>query len=833
MSRALLFGCVLVLLALLPAAAQRLQDQDASRSVEQRVSDLLPRLTLEEKVSMLGGTGFETKPIPRLGIPSLRMTDGPLGVRWGKTTAFPASIALAASWDTALVSRVGAGLGREAKARGRNTLLAPCINIQRVPQGGRNFESFGEDPYLTARMAVSYVRGLQGEGVAATVKHFAVNNQEFARDVINARVSERALREIYLPGFEAAVREAGALAVMDAYNRVNGPYCTANTHLNTEILRSEWGFKGVLMSDWGATHNTLAAVNGGLDLEMPKGEFLNASVSEEVRRGSVSVATIDEKVARILRVLFVLGAFDRPLTGDSTIFVSETQRALNREAAAAGMVLLKNDGGLLPLDRTRLHRIAVIGPNAMIARVGGGGSSRVDPAMTVSPAEGIRHAVGAGITVSVVKGVSQAEDFVVFDGSAFHPSAAEVSAPGLKGEYFANMTLSGKPVVVRRDTVVDYDWEDKSPDPLIPVDSFSVRWTGVLVPQSSGTYRLKTASDDGVRLFFDGRLLIDDWIDHARLVRSAEVKLEAGHAYPIRLEYYERAGGANVSLGWDKETGDDLQKAVEAARTSDVAIVCAGLTDRFESEGFDRTDLSLPAAQVALINAVTAANPRTIVVLNAGAPVLMEDWLPGVPTLVLAWYPGQEAGNAIADLLFGHVTPGGRLPCTFPKHWEDCAAFGNYPGTTEEVEYKEGVFVGYRHFDAKKIEPRFAFGFGLSYGEFVYSGLRVERTAGVPEPSVRIVFTVRNTGARVGVEVPQLYVHDRQPGQASPDKELKAFAKVKLAPGEGKTVSMLLGPRAFAHYDERKSAWTVTPGTFDLLLGSSSRLIRLTSSVTL
>ena len=798
--------------------------------IEDRVKDLVQRLTLEEKVDMLGGTGFDSKPNERLRIPQFKMTDGPVGVRTGKSTAFPSGIAMAATWDPALIHRIGKAIGEEVVGKGRNTLLGPCVNIQRVPHGGRNFESFGEDPFLAAQIATEYIKGVQSTGVIATVKHFAVNNQETDRDRINVKVSERALREIYLPAFEASVKEAGVWAVMDAYNKVNGWYCTANGHLNIGILKKEWGFKGVLMSDWGATHNALEALNGGLDIEMPTGKFLNRSVVDLVKEGKVAQATIDDKVSRLLYTMIATGLFDNRRSADPGLVDNPAHRRLNREASRAGIVLLKNEGGILPFDRQKVRSIAVIGPNAANARVGGGGSSKVDFTYAVSPLEGIRNAVGNHGVVNYAIGCQLEENIVPIDSTLLHPSADRLGEYGLTGEYFANLSLSGAPAVTRVDRKIYFDWEDGSPHPMIGIDSFSVRWTGVLIPHASGKYTFQVASDDGNRLYLDDQPLIDDWSDHGLLTSSATASLEKGRAYRIRLEYYEHLGAAVVQFGATLHGNEGYAEASTAAASSDIAVVCVGLSSNRESEGFDRKTLELPAEQVGLIDAVMRANPRTVVVLNSGAPILMSEWLSKVPVLLEEWYPGQEGGNALADILFGEANPSGKLSCTFPKRWEDCSAYGSFPGTAEETEYTDDILVGYRHFDARNIEPLFPFGFGLSYTKFVYGSPRVERGK---NQLVKVFFTLRNAGSSEGAEVAQVYVAGPASGLLRPPKELKGFEKVVLKPGEEKIVTIELDRRSFALFDPVKKDWVIEPGEYQIQIGASSRDIRLTSSVSL
>jgi beta-glucosidase len=702
-------------------------------SADRRAEDLLARMTLAEKVGLLAGVGWmETKPIPRLGIPALKMADGPMGVRsWAgpsaqtnaagstllqvETTSFPSGTAMAATWNPDLVERQGRAIGQEVRALGRNMLLGPTVNIQRVPLWGRNFEGYGEDPYLASRLGVAYIRGVQSQGVIATVKHFAANNQEFERHRIDEKISERALHEIYLPAFKAAVEEAGVWAVMSAYNKVNGLHAAENPYLLTDTLRDKWGFKGFVVSDWGGTYSTAGSLKAGLSLEMPGGELMRTWISlprtqasgngggwlapekvlAEVKAGRVSEQVINERVEPTLRAMFATGLFERSEASAGEVDTPE-QRALARAAAGESIVLLKNVGAVLPLDAGKLRSIAVIGPNAAVARTGGGGSSLVRPKYAVTPLDGIREQAGSRVQMAYALGVSMAGE----DASKDTPAVRE----------------------------------------------------------------------------------------------------------QLRKE------------------------AVAAAAKADAAIVVVGYSPALESEAFDRKSLDLPAGQDELIQAVAAVNKNTIVVLNAGSPVTMGQWLDRVPAVVDAWYGGQEGGHAIADVLFGAANPSGKLPVTFPKSWQNTAAYGHYPGENLHVDYAEGIYVGYRHFDTHNVEPLFPFGYGLSYTTFAYSNLKVmprKVTQGTP---VEVSLQVRNTGSRAGAAVIQLYLHDVQASVDRPAKELKAFRKVMLAPGQAQTVMLTLEPNAMAFWDPAKKDWVSEPGRFEVLIGASSRDIRLKQS---
>jgi beta-glucosidase len=798
--------------------------------VESRVEELVSQMTLEEKADMLSGTGFDSKPLPRLGIPAMKMTDGPLGVRNGKSTAFPAGVALAATWDPDLIGQAGKAIARETKAKGLNVLLGPCVNIHRVPHGGRNFESYGEDPFLAARMAVSYIRGMQAEGIVATVKHYAVNNQETERFTINARVDERTLREIYLPAFRAAVQEGGVWAVMGAYNRLNGPYCCANPWLLNDVLKHEWGFKGLVMSDWGAVHDVDSTLNGGCDLEMPGGDFLTRdAVLAAVKAGRVDEKTIDDKIRRMLRTMLSVGIFDTSQT-DKGELDSLAHHALALKAAQESAVLLKNTDSFLPLDKSAIKTIALIGPNAATAVTGGGGSSMVAPVYAKSPLDGFKRKLGDAVEIRTARGVRKDMDLTPVESACLVPPNAKPGEHGLLGEYFNNEDFKGTPVITRVDGRLDNDWGDGAPDSLIGKDRFSIRWTGSIVPAESGRYTIGIGSDDGSRLIWNGKLLINNWGFHGIMFKTATLNLAAGKAYPIKIEMFEAAGGSGMILSWKNESVkrlDPLAEAVAAAKGADAVVVFAGTSSRYETEGMDRDNLSLPPGQDALIKAVVEVNPKTAVVMSSGASIFMNEWIDKVPAVVQIWFPGQEGGNAIADILFGDVNPSGKLPTTFLKKWEDSPAYGNFPGEKGNVYYKEGIFVGYRHFDKKHIEPLFPFGYGLSYTTFEYGDLKVAPAKIKADGKVAVQLSVRNTGKVAGAEVVQVYVADEEASVERPVKELKAFKKVFLVPGEKRSVSFALDKTALSYYDVNAKDWVAEPGRFKVLVGSSSRDIRL------
>jgi len=796
-------------------------------TVESRVDALLSKMTLDEKILLIGGINdFYTQAIPRLGIPALRMSDGPLGVHdYGSTTAYPAGIALAASWDTDLAKRVGEAMGQDARARGVNFILAPGMNIYRAPMNGRNFEYFGEDPFLAARMGVSLIQGIQSQGVIATAKHYAANNQEYGRMDHSSDVDERTLREIYLPAFEASVKEGKVGAVMDAYNLVNGVYMTENDYLNNVILKTEWGFDGIVMSDWGATHDGVAAAKGGLDLEMPSGQFMNKeALLPAIQRGKVSVAVIDDKVRRILRKAIEYGFFDRDQTDLAIPLYSQKGREIALEEARSGMVLLKNENGILPLNKKKLKTIAVLGPDAYPAVIGGGGSSLTKPFNSVSYLEGISNYLGENGRVLYTTDEASLDEVVKATEFVLSPGGTV----GLHGEYFNNDSLQGEPALMRTDDKIDFHWGAGSYAPNGPDDRFSARWTGYFIPRTDDDYKFYVSADDGVRLFVDDKQVIDDWQRHSETLDTYSARLEKGKPYKIRLEYFEAVGTATARFGIapaTKALGEGTKALVEKA---DAVVLCMGFDPSTEGEGGDRT-FQLPGGQDSYIQQIARLNKNIIVVLSAGGNVDMTKWIGSVPALIHAWYPGQEGGAALAQILFGEVSPSGKLPASFEGRWEDNAAFKNYypKSPDKHVKYEEGVFLGYRSFDRSEVKPLFPFGFGLSYTQFQYSDLTVTPSSSGLNGTVVVSFKIKNIGQREGAEISELYVGDAHASVPRPVKELKAFAKVNLQPGESSLVTLELDRRAFSFFDEKKHAWTAEPGEFALFVGSSSAQIEL------
>jgi beta-glucosidase len=811
-----------------------------AKEIRLRVEDLLKKMTVDEKVAMLAGRDiWNTVAVERLGIPSITMTDGPHGVRstapeagrkMGAVTAFPTGIAMGAAWNPELVEQVGQALGEETRGMDCDILLGPCVNIVRDPRGGRNFETFSEDPYLTGRTAVAYINGVQSQGVGTSLKHFAANNYEIERHRASTNVDERTLREIYLAQFEMAVKEARPWTVMCSYNRINGVYASQHEHLLNEILKGEWGFEGAVVSDWAANHTIFESVQGGLDLEMPGPAKYYTLLGDALHNWQIDEDVVDEAVRRVLRLVVLSGRMDKPLSKGSVNTLAHQKLA--RKLAEEAITLLKNDGGLLPLGK-RVKTIAVIGPNAAEAVIEGGGSSRVPPLYRVSPLEALQKQVGSKVKIEYAIGSDNVDKPFTVPHS-WLPG-------GLHGEFYELADFSGEPLEARDGFGTDFWWHTAwTPMEIKPV---AMRWTGSLTVPVDGAYKIILTHAGKVTLFLDGKAILKSVApkpgagDFSAAGETTQM-LQAGKSYELRMDYARHTEQEIVSyslgIGMAFEKGKDtrLEQAVELATRCEVALVFAGYPEAFESEGRDRPSMELMGGQDELIAAVAQANPHAVVVLNVGAPVSMP-WAGQVAAIVQAYYPGMENGNAVASVLLGKVNPSGKLPLTFPVRLEDSPAYINasYPGC-REVNYGEGIFVGYRYYDQKDVTPLFPFGHGLSYTSFTYSDLKVTKKfkAG---GKVDVSLTVTNSGEAAGKEVVQLYVSDRKSALPRPPKELKGFAKLALGPGEAGKVAFTLDERAFSYYDPHKQGWVAEPGEFDVLVGSSSRDIRVKAKVTL
>jgi len=830
----------LLSLNVIPALSQTPAPATApdAATVERRVGSLLSKMTLEEKIDLLGGVdGFFIRGIPRLGLPRLKMADGPMGVRnFGPSTAMAAGIGLAATWNTALAERVGTEIGRDARAKGVHFLLGPGVNIYRAPMNGRNFEYFGEDPFLASRIAVGYIKGVQAQGVSATVKHYMGNNSEFDRHNTDSIIDERTMREIYLPVFEAAVKEANVGAIMDSYNLVNGAHLTQNSYLNTDVAKNEWSFRGIIMSDWTSTYDGIAAANAGLDLEMPAGVFMNRqTLLPAIQQGKVTVVTIDDKVRRILRTAIRFGWLDRDQTDLSIPRYNQQGRSVALAAARESQVLLKNEGGLLPLNKRKIRSIAVIGPNAYPAVPVGGGSARVEPFVATSILEGLSNYLGTAVPVYYARGLPSLSEMAEATSFSTEPVNGQ---PGLRAEYFGSNDLQGTPSIARTEQHLNFRAGSRAE---FPPDTLSSRWTGYYIVKQRGNYDIFVASsgEDGgyYRLYLDDKVVFDSWATAPTAVGQARVALDPG-AHKVLIERHGRSRwiGSRFQFGISRTGTLADAEAKKLAASADVVVLAVGFDPGSESEGADRT-FSLPPGQDQLIEEIAAANKNTIVVLTSGGNAAMNAWLDRVPALIEMWYPGQEGGRALAEVLFGEVNPSGRLPVTFERRWEDNPVHDSYypAAGTNRVVYKEDVFVGYRGYEKTRTKPLFPFGYGLSYTTFKYSNLDIKTIASgdATNPRYEVSFDVKNTGSNEGADVAQVYVGDTHAKVPRPAKELKGFTKVSLRAGETRRVTVPLDGRALTYYDVNRKQWRADAGNFEVLVGRSAEQIELRGKLAL
>jgi beta-glucosidase len=806
----------------------------AAVSSDARVEDLLRQLSLEEKVDLLGGVdGFSIRGVPRLGVPRINLADGPMGVvNGGPATAYPGGVALAATWQPTLAESLGRELGREARAKGFHVLLAPGVNLQRLPVSGRGFEYFGEDPTLAARMAVGFIRGVQAQGVCATVKHFMGNSSEVDRNGTDSRIGERAKRELYLPAFEAAVKEAQVGAVMAAYNLVDGEWMSQNHRLDQEVLKGEWGFDGILMSDWVSTYDGLAAARAGLDLEMPSGAHLNReSLLPALRDGRLPVALIDDKVRRILRVAARFGWLDRSGPEPALPRYNRAGRAVALQIARESVVLLKNEREVLPLDGGHLKSVLVVGPGAHPAVLGGGGSSQVTPFTAVSLLEGLASSPLTTAAVLWDPGIPRPAELVAATTLYTEASGGE---RGLRAEYFAGDGLEGAPMLTRVEPRLDVGGRDR---PRYPEGARSERWSGYFVAEAEGAYdfTVGTIGDGGghYRLTVDGVVVIDRWDREGAVLDTVARQLTAG-PHAVRVEHHRRCKwpADRLDLSISRRGSRVSQRARELASAADAVVVAVGFDPGAETEGADRS-FTLPVGQEELILTMAAANARTVVVVNSGSSYATESWLGSVPALLQAWYPGQEGGVALAEILLGGVNPSGRLPVSFERHLEDNPSYASYApaGGDRRIEYREDLFAGYRGFlRPGATPPLFAFGAGLSYTSFAYARLALEPGG---DGHVRVSFNVKNTGRRAGADVAQLYVSSPHAQVPVPVRTLRGFVKLELQPGQSRRVSADLDPRAFSYFDVTSGSWQPLGGPFLVAVGRSAEAVVLEGTVAL
>lgn len=827
-----------------------------------KVGRLLAELSVDEKASLTAGRDLWTIPgVDRLGIPSVGVTDGPSGARGTTlpgpdakpTVCVPCGSALGATWDPELVGRIGSLVGEETRARACHVLLAPTVNIPRSPLAGRNFECYSEDPVLSGVLAASFIRGAQSQTIATTVKHFVGNDAEFERYTMSSVIDERSLREIYLVPFEQAVRSGGVLGVMTGYNRLNGKWCSEDGGLLTDILREEWGFDGFVLTDWYGVASTVGSNEAGVDLEMPgPGRAYGPALADAVRDGSVAEGALDDQVGRLLSVYDRLGLLDQSGDVPPDRPPAGRRSSVALEAATGSIVLLKN-AGILPLPTT-LRTVAVVGPNADRAAIMGGGSSGVEPDHRTSPLTALRAKFGEAVAVVHETGVDLAR------------TTSPLRIP-LAVDYFGGLDCAGD-VVHRADLNATELSHLGAPVPTW-AGPFSVRATGTYRPGETGRYVFTLTHVGRARLLVDGKTVIDGFDESLPRGPSflglgseeltTELELEGERSVEVTIEYDSLGARGlfafRVGCRW-KAPADLIDRAVAAAATAEVAVVVVGTTNEWESEGFDRPSLALPADQDELVRRVAAANDRTVVVVNTGAPVAMP-WADDVGAVLQVWFGGQEMGRAIADVLAGDADPAGRLPVSLPVRIEDTPAFGYFPGECNELRYGEGLFVGYRWYEARSLAVSFPFGHGLSYSTFVLDEPALSTPVFTPGDELVVTLTVRNSGTRPGSEVVQCYVAPPECSLVRPVKELKAFAKIRLEAGQTGTVTLVLSDRAFSYWDPgtietqslrartplggmanaaattgRPAGWRIDPGRYLLCVGRSSADIGWTIPVT-
>ncbi|RIK05875.1 MAG: glycosyl hydrolase [Acidobacteria bacterium] len=799
---------------------------------EERIDRLIAELTLDEKTLMVTGQNAWTiNGCERLGIPDWTVSDGPIGVRgrgFAGALCLPSASAWGATFDPALISEIGAAIAEEANDRAVQMVLGPTVNIHRHPLGGRHFECYSEDPLLTSRIAVAYVESVQSFGIGTCMKHFVGNDQEYQRHTMSSDIDERALREIYFPPFEAAVTDAGVWGVMGAYNYVNGVQACESRALLVDLLKDEWGFDGIVISDWGALKGTVAPAKNGLDIEMPgPGRFWGkGKLAVAVRAGEVPETDIDDKVRRILRFMEWAEMLEPGWSEGSERSVDRPEaHEVAKRAAQESIVLLKNDGGALPLQINGLSKVAIVGPNAKETCLLGGGSATVSPHRRTNVFGSVSDRLGDAVEVVYAPGPSYSQDFGSFPKEV-------LASDGVTLELFEGIGFGGKPFATESgkgpmSMWIGSTWPEN-------VRSFSVRASAEITPDVSGKWRLGGAAFGNSRLYLDGELIAnteDGRFSSGLAMWGATgiVELEEGRRYELVQEVEPNIEGFEIMMqrlggGLEPDHETPFAEAVKAASSADIAIVVVGNSAETEVEDEDRKSIALPGRQDELVSAIAAACERTIVVCNTGSPVTMP-WVDAVDAILQVWYPGQEGGEAVAEVLLGLAEPGGRLPTTWPKRIEDTPAYPTYPGVDGHAPYAEGVLVGYRWYDAYATKPLWPFGHGLSYAAFEWgdAGIEVIQPEEGTPFEVKVSVPISNVSDRTGSEVVQCYVAAPSAPVARPVRELRDFAKARLGPGESQVVQMSLGARAFTRWDADEHKWVIDRGRYTIALGRSSR----------
>lgn len=810
--------------------------KNPNAEVESRVNDLMNRMSIEEKVLLLNPNFFSTRVNTRLGIPQLKFIDGSFGVVCGRSTSFCASVNFAATWDPELISRVGVALAEEIKSKDRNMLLGPVIAMHRIPQAGRNAESYSEDPYLAGEIVSSYIKAIQSRKVATTACFLAAKTFEYHSNFYDARVDERTLNEIYFPAFRKAVEQSNVWGIMTPYNKVNGIWASNHPYLLWDILKGKWKFQGLVMTDWAGAQNLEESIYAGLDLDMPNGQqytiealsamYGRANDKNDNPRSKLLAVRLDESVKRILRVMFANGFFEsEPVIAR---FDTTAHRALSLQVAHESITLLKNDGKLLPLDQKKIRSMAVIGPNADVSRYAIMSAPRMLPYIEVTPLEGLRKKVGRNIKINYSQGCD-IDDLGRFITDEY------VNAPdGQKGflvEFFDNSEFKGKPAFTTREHSIGYRmWLTNPVHPDTEDGEYSVRASGLWSPPKSGYYNVfATGGKVSVSDYSRGKINNEGVQPKTKSFNGKQYRYyEKNEIYTFAGEFKHQIWNT-FEIRYNFHEEEAMKNAVAAARNSDVAVLFLGFSETTESESQDRTP-DLPVNQIELIRAVSAVNRNIIVVLNTGSGVSIEPWGDKSAAIIEACYPGQEGGTAIADILFGDVNPSGKLPFSCMKKWADSPVFGYYPqGIDEMVHFVEGIYMGYRWFDRPDTpDAAYPFGHGLSYTTFSYSELTI--APGITQTGeVTATLKVTNTGKIAGAEVVQLYIGDDHASVDRPVKELKGFKRVFLKPDETVTVKIDIHPDDLKFYDVNIHDWKAEPGMFTIYVGSSSQDIRQTA----
>ena len=808
-----------------------------------KLKKVISNLSLEQKVSLLSGfDNWHTPDIKKYGIPKIKMSDGPNGVRGDSSTkqssaCFPSPILLGATWNEKLIKKIGSATGEEALFKDVDVLLAPTINLHRHPLGGRHFECYSEDPILTSKIACAYVSGVQSKGVAACLKHFAGNDTEYERHLVSSNIDEKTLRELYLYPFEMGIKKAKAKVVMSAYNKVNNIYCSSHDELINKILKKEWKFDGYVVSDWGAALETVENANGGLDLEMPgPAKTWGKNLVDAVKAGLVEEKKIDEKVKRILTVAKFTDRFNRKRISERSID-KKSHRKLIKKTAIEGMVLLKNED-VLPLDRNKISNIALIGPNVKDSQIIGGGSAGLNPHYEIHPLEGVSNFLkDEKVKIHYAKGCHVDKYLPAFEKDICYVQGKKEK--GFEVEFFRGKNFDGEPIK-RKVLNGNRFWAlqgfareflDEKERPEL-----SVKFSTTYKPSISGEFEFEVFSIGLSRIKINGKELVDNWSSQKKgeaffgfacAPKRNKIKLTKGKEYLVEVEYEFEGRFPAIQFGCrPPDPKNLLEEAVKIAKQSDAVVLVVGTNSDWETEGNDRKGLGLPSDQDVLIKKVLAANKNSVLVLNTGSPVSMP-WIKSCPAILQTWFPGQEFGNALAEILFGKESPSGKLPTTYPKKLSDTPAYSCYPGKNLQMDYKEKLLLGYKWYEKKKIEPLFPFGHGLSYSKFELKKVSLLKK----KHEIKIKVKLKNIGNFSTFETVQCYLERKAVKADTPKKKLVDFKKLKVTKDKSKKLTLKVSKRDLSEWDVKKSKWEIARGDYIIHVGTSVRDISITEEI--